>query len=78
MRLTNPMIYTFRLVIPSIDVLNFYEGKVDAVSVVTEQGQRLQFPFYYLKPFVSQSGISGRFRVMIDSSNKISRIERIS
>lgn len=72
------MMYIFRLAISPTDVLRFYEGRVDAVSVVTEQGQRLQFPFHHLKPFVSQIGIQGRFRVTIDSLNKISRIERIS
>ncbi len=72
------MFYTFRLTLSRSDVLEFYEGSLGAVSVLTEQGLRLQFPFHHLRPFVSFSGVNGRFRVMIDSSNKISRIERIS
>lgn len=72
------MFYTFRLTISRSDVLKYYEGNLAAVSVVTEQGIRLQFPFHHLRPFVSFGGVNGRFRVTIDSSNKISRIERIS
>jgi len=72
------MFYTFRLTISPNDVLKFYEGNINAVSVVTDQGLRLQFPFHYLKPFVSQSGVQGRFRVTLGPSNKLLRIERIS
>jgi len=72
------MIYTFRIHIASPEVLKFYRREISAVSVVTEQGIRLQFPFHHLRPFVSSYGVKGRFRVMLDSNNHISRIEQIS
>jgi hypothetical protein len=72
------MFYTFRLTISPNDVLKFYEGHMNAVSVVTDQGLRLQFPFHHLKPFVSLMGVSGNFRVTLSASNKLLRIERIS
>jgi hypothetical protein len=72
------MIYTFRIHITSDEVLKFYKKEIRAVSVVTEQGIRLQFPFHHLRPFVASFGVKGRFRVILDSDNRISRIEQIS
>jgi Protein of unknown function (DUF2835). len=72
------MIYTFRIDISSDDVLKFYRGTLEAISVVSEQGARLQFPFYHLRPFISKIGIKGRFRMVIDTDNRISVIEQIS
>lgn len=72
------MFYTFRLTISPDDVLKFYEGSINAISVITEQGLRLQLPFHHLKPFVSMAGVQGRFRVTLSPTNKLVRIERIN
>lgn len=71
-------IYTFRLNFTSDEVLGFYQGQIKAVSVMTEQQIRLQFPFHHLKPFVSQIGIRGRFRLELSEHNQIHKIEKIS
>ena len=47
----------------------FYQKRLSAVSVITDQGPRLQFPFHHLRPFISHIGVKGRFRVILDEAN---------
>lgn len=70
-------IYTFRLSISGDEALAYYQGRIRSVSVMSEQGQRLQFPFHHLKPFISHLGIRGRFRLVLDDQNAITQIEVI-
>lgn len=77
-RLIFMSIYTFRLNFTPDDVLGFYQGYIKAVSVMSEQKVRLQFPFHHLRPFVSRIGVRGRFRLELDEANQIIRIEQIN
>ncbi|WP_082712326.1 DUF2835 domain-containing protein [Vibrio tritonius] len=67
--------YFFSLNISYQTFLNHYSGQASTVLVVTENGLRLQLPAARLRPYLSQLGIRGRFRLVTDQNNKIQRID---
>ncbi len=69
--------YTFRLDVPYQTFLQYYSGAASSVVVYTEQGLRLQIPAARLRPFLSQIGIKGRFRLVIDQNNKFVKLEAL-
>ncbi|MDX1301736.1 DUF2835 domain-containing protein [Photobacterium sp.] len=70
--------YTFSLNITYQSFLNHYSGAASTVIVVTENGLKLQLPASRFRPFLTQLGVKGYFRVRVDSRNKIETIERVA
>ncbi|MGR5143840.1 DUF2835 domain-containing protein [Photobacterium sp. DNB23_23_1] len=70
--------YTFSMHITYQQFLQHYSGAASHVLVMTENGLRLQLPAARLRPFLTQLGIRGRFRVMVSEANKLQAIEQIS
>ncbi|MDC0612319.1 DUF2835 domain-containing protein [Vibrio sp.] len=69
--------YYFSLHISYVDFHQLYTGAASTVLVTTENGLRLQLPASRLRPFLSQLGIRGRFKLSVDNHNKIIAIESI-
>lgn len=69
--------YTFRLDISYHVFLQHYSGSASSVLVYSEQGLKLQIPASRLRPFLSQIGVKGRFRLTTDHSNKIIQLESL-
>ncbi|MCG8428177.1 MAG: DUF2835 domain-containing protein [Chromatiales bacterium] len=67
----------FRLSLTSQEFLHYYQGHAQAVIVRAEDGRRIQIPAHILRKFVTPSGISGRFEMRLDSTNKMLSIEQI-
>ncbi len=67
--------YFFSLNIPYQTFLSHYNGAASNVLVVTETGLRLQLPASRFRPFLSQIGLKGRFRLITDQNNKFVRLE---
>lgn len=55
-----------------------YLPTVNTVVVTAENGKRVQLPARNLRPHVSPIGLKGRFRLIIDDSNKIKSFERVN
>ena len=55
-----------------------YVPGVNTVIMTSENSERIQFPVKNLRPYVSPTGINGRFRLMIDKNNKIKSFEKIT
>nr|WP_162047556.1 DUF2835 domain-containing protein [Vibrio taketomensis] len=66
---------TFSLNIPYQTFLSHYNGAASNVLVTTETGLRLQLPASRFRPFLSQIGLKGRFRLITDQNNKFVRLE---
>ncbi|OXX75079.1 hypothetical protein B9J87_01540, partial [Vibrio sp. V19_P1S1T109] len=47
------------------------------VQVYTDQGLRLQLPASRFRPFLSQIGVKGRFRLTTDQNNKFVKLETL-
>ncbi|PSW06293.1 DUF2835 domain-containing protein [Photobacterium lipolyticum] len=70
--------YTFSLNITYQSFLNHYSGAASTVIVVTDHGLKLQLPASRFRPFLSQLGVKGYFRVVVNHQNKIEIIERVA
>ncbi|WP_165311333.1 DUF2835 domain-containing protein [Vibrio ziniensis] len=69
--------YYFSLNISYQAYLAHYSGAASSVLVVTEQGLRLQLPASKFRPFLSQIGVKGRFRLITDQNNKFIKLEML-
>ncbi|MCC4264248.1 DUF2835 domain-containing protein [Oceanimonas baumannii] len=67
----------FRLAISAAELQYYYAGQVSALTVMTEQGLRLQLPLHHLRRFVSHGGLNGRFEVVLNDHNALQQLERI-
>ncbi|QSA19688.1 DUF2835 domain-containing protein, partial [Vibrio furnissii] len=67
--------YFFSLNISYQSFLSHYSGAASTVLVLTESGLRLQLPAAKFRPFLSQIGVKGRFRLTTDQNNKFLKLE---
>ncbi|MEJ2765566.1 DUF2835 domain-containing protein [Photobacterium sp. MCCC 1A19761] len=70
--------YTFSMDISYQSYLGHYSGAASTVLVVTDNGLKLQLPASRFRPFLSQLGVKGRFRVTVNAQNRIEAIEQIT
>ncbi|MGC7891256.1 DUF2835 domain-containing protein [Vibrio anguillarum] len=69
--------YYFTLNISYQTYLAHYTGVASSVQVYTDQGLRLQLPASRFRPFLSQIGVKGRFRLTTDQNNKFVKLETL-
>ncbi len=70
--------YYFSLNIPYQTFLAHYSGAASHIVVMTEQGIRLQLAAAKFRPFLSQIGVKGRFRLITNQSNQFVKLEILS
>lgn len=70
------MEFFFTLSLSYDDFLPYYQGRAKRVEVRERQGRVLHINAYYLKPFLTPSGINGRFKIQIDANGKLHNIEK--
>jgi len=68
----------FSLNLSADEYLHFYKGYARAVSVVADDGRRIEIPAASFRQFVGQDGVKGRFELRLDGNNKLVDIERIA
>jgi hypothetical protein len=73
-----PRSIRFTLELSADQVLRYYQGRANQVSVLAEDGRRVEFPVQALRPFVSRQGVQGYFEILIDDNNRLLRIDRLS
>ena len=69
--------YYFTINISYQTYLAHYSGVASSVQVYTDQGLRLQLPASRFRPFLSQIGVKGRFRLTTDQNNKFVKLETL-
>jgi hypothetical protein len=69
--------YEFTLHIGPDAYLDYYRGTASVVVVDTTEGVSLQFPASFLRPFVTSSGVAGRFRIACDDRHKCLDLRKI-
>jgi len=62
--------FRFSIRISQEEFIRHYQGSANAVQVLSECGRRLRFPASRLRPFLTHSGISGRFLLTVDADNR--------
>lgn len=69
--------YLFRLNITYQQFLANYSGAASNVHVITTTGLRLQLPATRFRPFLTQIGVKGLFRLTTDQNNKFIKLEAL-
>ncbi|PHS14030.1 MAG: hypothetical protein COA86_16165 [Kangiella sp.] len=67
----------FNIKITAKELEKYYAGTAKIISVVANNGQRLQFPANLVLPYVTRSGISGHFVLDYSSSGKAKSLSKI-
>ncbi|MBL1377266.1 DUF2835 family protein [Zobellella iuensis] len=67
----------FRLAISKAQLLRYYQGRVAALSVNTEQGLRLQVALHHFRSFVGHDGLNGYFEIELNEQNRLHRLSRL-
>ncbi|MCV2884143.1 DUF2835 domain-containing protein [Aestuariibacter sp. AA17] len=71
-------VYFFSLSVSYAACEKLYHAGNNSVVVTADSGERVQLPTVNLRPFINRSGLKGRFRLIINSENKVKSFERIS
>lgn len=66
----------FSLSLSNEQYLAHYQGYARSVSVLGENGQRIEFPAEHLRPFLTHTGISGRFEIDFDQQHRFVALRR--
>ena len=67
----------FNLNISAEQLLAYYQGSAKYVAVQSEDGRNVQFPVSELQPFVSHSGVQGRFEIQFTDEFKFLKLVRL-
>ena len=73
-----PQRVRFDINISAEQILAYYQGIARRVSVVSYDGQRIEFPAEKLRPFLSYDGISGLFELEFDDNHRFVALHRLS
>ncbi|WMN59894.1 DUF2835 domain-containing protein [Pseudoalteromonas xiamenensis] len=69
--------YLFTLALTHDQCMHYYQGTVQFVQVMSDNGKRIRFPAARLRPFISSIGIRGRFRLILSENNQFQSLEKI-
>lgn len=67
---------TIDLAITAQEYLAHYQGVAREVVATCSDGRKIRFPCNILQPFVTHSGIHGRFVIFFDKDNRFQDIRR--
>ncbi len=67
----------FSLDIPRDEYLRYYQWGAHSVQVRAESGERIRFPASNLRPFVTTTGVKGRFEITLGEENRLLDIRRL-
>lgn len=70
--------YKFRLMLDVEQCLAFYQGLYTDVVVQAENGQTVQLPLRYFRPYISHAGVNARFVLTLTEQGKFSSLEKIN
>lgn len=70
-------IVSFHLSISADDYLRYYQGNARKVSVISDDGHRIEFPAEHLRQFVLHDGVKGRFELVFDKDNRFVDLRKI-
>lgn len=66
-----------QLAISPEEYQRLYQGAVRDVLAHSLDGRRIRFPANILRPYVTHTGVRGRFRILFDGENRFEGIEKI-
>jgi len=70
--------YYFSAYLTYEQFLPIYQGKIDKLQVRDKQGRKIVLPAEHFRPFLTPSGISGDFVLIVSDHGKFISLERIN
>ncbi|MGD8783372.1 MAG: DUF2835 domain-containing protein [Thioalkalispiraceae bacterium] len=67
----------FRLHISADEYLKYYSGQARSVSVMSEDGCRIEFPAEHLRSYVTSNGIDGYFEICFDENRRFQQLRQL-
>lgn len=58
-------------------LLAVYQGRANRILVHSREGQRVSLPAHHLRPFITESGIYGRFAMEYSNDGKLLGLRRV-
>lgn len=68
----------FNISITPDQLLKYYRGQARNVVTTDSKGMSITFPVEVIRPFVTQSGVSGSFEMTVDENNKFIDIKKVA
>jgi len=72
------VIYRFRAKLTPDQLLEYYQGHVKSLLVLTEQRLKLQIDLVHFKPFFSYQGLDGYFELTTSDSGQFLQLKKIN
>lgn len=66
----------FHLQLTSEQYLGYYQGHVRNISVISDDGRRIEFPAEHLRTFLTHDGIHGYFEIQYDQQQRFVALRR--
>lgn len=60
----------FFLSISEQQFLGYYRGEARVISVIAEDGRRVEFPADHLRPYIRHDGVQGHFELQFSDAGK--------
>lgn len=70
------VVYNFSMHMTVEQCQSYYRGNVKYVVVTCDDGKTIQLPIDKLRPYVTTTGIRGRFRLTLGENNKFLALEK--
>lgn len=66
----------FQLDLSAADFIAYYQGTIKSISVIADNGQRVEFAAKHLQPYLLHDGIHGQFVLTIDEKHRFVSLSR--
>lgn len=63
--------------LPREKCLRYYRGDAKYVITTAVDGRRIQFPAEWIRPFITDEGVHGRFELSFDQENRVKDFRRL-
>jgi len=70
--------FLFSLRLTAEQYLRVYQGTAKRISVIANDGRRIEFPAQNIQKYLTHDGISGKFEMELTSENKFIGIKKLS
>jgi len=61
----------FSLHLSAEEMLRYYRGELQSIQVRADDGRRIRFPAAWLRPYLRQGGVKGRFRLRFGPGHRL-------
>ncbi|NLY12680.1 MAG: DUF2835 domain-containing protein [Gammaproteobacteria bacterium] len=68
----------FDISIPAKDYLRVYQGTANRILIRSQDGRTVSLPARHLQPFLTHSGISGRFIMDFNPQGQLLNLRRLT